>query len=159
MATFFKETLVKGLMLSMILIFLQIPACTSRDMTMQFHRTEKKIDGFTKHFDESLFKVTERGLFSVELLIKQEGMKVGRNDFALIIHDNKDRDVEDAVVNIVSRLQEQGIAVSPVIRNKGYGLYAVENLPISMPGHWELKIEVKKDSVEDSQFFYFPVLR
>lgn len=159
MATFCKETLVKGLMLSMILISLQIPACTSSDMTTQFHRTEKKIDGFTKHFDESLFKVTERGLFSVELLIKQEGLKVGRNDFALIIHDNKDRDVEDAVLNIVSRLQDQGIAVSPVIRNKGYGLYAVENLHISMPGDWELKIEVKKDSVEDSLFFYFPVLR
>jgi hypothetical protein len=128
-------------------------------MTMQFHRTEKKIDGFTKHFDESLFNVTERGLFSVELLIKQEELKVGRNDFALIIHDNKDRDVEDAVLNIVSRLQEQAIAVSPVIRNKGYGLYGVENLLISMPGQWELKIEIKKDGVEDSLFFYFPVLR
>jgi hypothetical protein len=86
-------------------------------------------------------------------------MKVGRNDFALIIHDNKDRDVEDAVLKIVSLLKEQGIAVSPVMKNKGYGLYAVENLHISMPGHWELKIEVKTGSVEDSLSFYFPVLR
>jgi hypothetical protein len=49
-----------------------------------------------------------------------------------------------------------GIEIEPVISGKGKGLYTVDNVYISMGGHWELRIDVKKRDVRDSVVFNFP---
>ncbi|MEW6001418.1 MAG: hypothetical protein AB1638_02020 [Nitrospirota bacterium] len=140
------------------LLILLVSACASKDITAQFHRKEMKTEGFTKHFEESLFKITGKGLFSVELLIKDH-LEIGRNDFALIIHDNRDRDVEGARLKIVSRMPGSNITIEPIVKEKGYGLYNVENLLVGEPGQWEFTLNIEKDGIEDSLVFNLQALK
>lgn len=108
---------------------------------------------FTKHFNESLFKVTEKGLFSIEILPDEREYKIGKDVIGLVIHDENDRDVEDAVITITL----EGITHKPfVIREKGDGLYTVSNLDLKQEGSWKLIINVKKGKKQDRAIFIFP---
>jgi hypothetical protein len=39
-----------------------------------------KHDAFTKHYEESLFQVTGKGMYSVEMVIKEHELKTGVNE-------------------------------------------------------------------------------
>jgi hypothetical protein len=112
---------------------------------------------FTKHYDESLFKVTEKGLFSIEMVIKDKELKVGENKIDLILHDEKDKDLVGADITITPWMPGMGHGVRevPEIMEKGGGLYSVENLVFSMKGHWELRITVTANGTEDRAVFSF----
>lgn len=115
------------------------------------HAAKKGI--FTKHFDESLFKITEKGLFSVEILPDEKEYKIGKDVVGIVIHDENDRDVEGAVISITL----EGIAhKSFVVREKGDGLYTISNLDLRGEGYWKLKVKVKKKKIEDEAIFVFP---
>ncbi len=113
---------------------------------------------FTKHFQKSLFKITQKGLFSVEMIVKEGELKVGKNEIDLIIHDSNDRDVVDAKVEVIPWMPEMGHGVpeKPVIEEKGGGLYRVKNIVLIMGGNWELRVRIKKDDQEDMAGFNFP---
>jgi len=119
-------------------------------------RESKKVS-LTKHFNESLFKVTEKGLFSIEILMDDKEYKIGKNVIGVVIHDARDKDVEGAEIGI-TLLDDQGqsIAAAPVVKEKGDGLYAVANVDLRRGGKWELRIRVKKKNNEDSATFIFP---
>jgi hypothetical protein len=112
---------------------------------------------FTKHYKGSMFKITDKSLYSVELVIKDDTLKVGANSVNLIIHDNKDRDVVGAEITITPWMPSMGHGVKdvPVVTEKGGGLYSVENVVLSMRGHWELRINIKKSGSEDRAVFSF----
>lgn len=118
-------------------------------------------DAFTKHFDQSLFEVTEKGMFSVEMVIKEHELRTGVNTVDLVIHDRNDRDVVGAVVTVTPWMPEMGHGVfeKPVITEKGGGLYTVENIILIMSGHWELRVDVKSGAMEDSAVFDFPYVK
>ena len=43
---------------------------------------------FTKHFNESLFNITDKGLFSVEILLDdREYPKLGKDVIGIVIHN------------------------------------------------------------------------
>lgn len=115
------------------------------------HVTTKGI--FTKHFNESLFKITENGLFSIEILPDEKEYKIGKNVVGLVIHDENDRDVEGALISITL---EDAARKSFAVREKGGGLYTVSNLDLRGEGYWKLKIKVKKKKIEDEAIFVFP---
>ncbi len=142
--------------LTVMLIFLLTPACVSHT-TMPFHRKDIKIGGFTKHFAESLFKVTEKRLFSIELLLREDGLKPGRNDFEMIVHNDRDMDIEGADLRIALPVTGQGVIGEPVIKDRGNGLYRVENLHVTRSGPVVLNIEVAKDKIKDRAVFYFHI--
>lgn len=136
-----------------ILIFLILfTGCASAPMEPHEHGE------FTKHYEESLFKVTENGMFSIEMIIKEEGLKAGINAVELIIHDKNDRDVIGADISVTPWMPEMGHGVfeKPVITEGGGGLYTVENIILVMGGHWELKVHVKADDIVDGAVFDFP---
>ncbi len=114
--------------------------------------------GFTKHYKTSMFSVAEKGLYSVELVLKSGELKKGANELDLIIHDNKDHDVVGAEISIQPWMPEMGhgIDIEPVIEEKGGGLYHVSNLVLTMGGHWELRVGVNKGGVSDVASFDFP---
>jgi hypothetical protein len=125
----------------------------------KFNRIDKKVGNVTKHVEESLFKVTDKGLYSVEVLLFDGNLKVGRNDFDIVIHDMKDEDVEGASVKVIAQIPESDIKVKPRISGTIPGLYGIYNLNIDPAGHWELLFKIRKGRNEDSVVFDFPDVR
>jgi hypothetical protein len=113
---------------------------------------------FTRHYAESLFQVADKGLYSVEMLVIGNELKTGINTVDVIVHDKNDADVMGAEITVTPWMPEMGHGVKeePTVIERGGGLYSVENVEISMPGHWELRVEVKKGKVEDTVVFDFP---
>jgi hypothetical protein len=113
---------------------------------------------FTRHYAESLFEVTEAGLYSVEMVILGNKLLTGVNTVDIIVHDWTDADVMGADIKLTPWMPEMGHGVreEPVVVERGGGLYSVENIDIMMPGHWELRIDVGKEGVTDSVVFDFP---
>jgi hypothetical protein len=111
--------------------------------------------GATKHYENSLFKTTEKGLFSVELLTKGNEFRVGSNKADIIVHDRNDRDVTGAQLTITPWMPAMGHGVfeKPAVMERGGGLYSVDNLHFNMGGHWQLRIQVIKDSMADEVSF------
>ncbi len=117
-----------------------------------------KHDKFTKHYDKSLYEVTKKGMFGVEMVVKEHVLKTGVNSLDLIIHDINDKDVVGAEITVTPWMPEMGHGVfdKPLITEKGGGLYTVENIILVMSGHWELRVNIKNYWNEDSVVFDFP---
>ena len=112
---------------------------------------------FTKHFNESLFNITDKGLFSVEILLDdREYPKLGKDIIGIVIHDAGDKDVEGATIKMTATPEGQAWTDVPVIKERGDGLYTVSNINLKKGGKWELRIGVKKAGLEDSASFIFP---
>lgn len=116
---------------------------------------------FTKHRDNSLFKITDKGLFSVEMLLDGKEFKIDRNDIGIVIHDSHDEDVEGAKIHVellihgASPPDHDGVVALSVTEQKG-GLYTIKNLDIQRGGNWELRMKIKKQKLEDGVIFVFP---
>lgn len=122
---------------------------------------EHKHGRFTQHLADSKLLVTEKGMFSVEMSIPDNRLKVGVNTVDIIIHEERDRDVTGAEVSFTPWMPEMGHGVftPPVIKEKGNGLYTVENIVLVMGGHWEFRINIKWGSSVDNVVFDFPYVR
>ncbi len=114
---------------------------------------------FTKHFQETVFDITAKAKFSVEILLDdREYKKLGKDVVGIVIHDARDQDVEKAVISLDFRNLETGKPAeeTPVVKERGDGLYIVSNLDLRKKGRWKLMVMVKKSSGEDSVEFLFP---
>ncbi len=149
----------KKMLLYLSLVFLILGGCITAP-ERQSVREHAHTGKFTKHYKTSMFKVTDKGLYSVELVLKSGELKKGTNEVDLIVHDSKDRDVVDADITIQPWMPEMGhgIDIEPVIEQKGGGLYHVSNLVLTMGGHWELRVGVTKAGVSDVAVFDFPLV-
>jgi hypothetical protein len=116
-----------------------------------------KHSGFTKHYDNSFFQITENKLYSVELVAKEHELKVGMNKIDIILHDKNDNDLVGAEIEVVPWMPDMGhgVKMKPVITEEGGGLYNAEQLELSMQGLWELRITIMKDGVSDKAVFTF----
>jgi hypothetical protein len=114
---------------------------------------------FTKHFKETLFDITTKAKFSVEILLDdREYKKLGKDVIGIVIHGSRDEDVEKADIAIDFRNLDTGETAveKPVVKEKGDGLYTVSNLDLKKDGRRQLTITIKKGKVEDSARFLFP---
>jgi hypothetical protein len=114
--------------------------------------------GFIKHYEDSLLEVAEDGLYSVEMVVPAGGLKVGLNEVLIVIHDKSDMDVTGAEITVTPWMPDMGhgVTVEAVVKEKGGGLYSVEDVGVSMSGRWELRVKVVKDGIEDRAVFNFP---
>jgi hypothetical protein len=113
---------------------------------------------YTKHDEKGFLKKTQEGLFSVKLVLKGDELKVGVNDLDMVVRDEKGKDVVGAVITVTPWMPEMGHGSfeKPAIRERGKGLYGVENIMLIMRGHWELRMTIKKGETEDMVIFDFP---
>jgi hypothetical protein len=113
---------------------------------------------FTRHYAGSLFEVTEKGRYSVEMLVIGNELKTGMNAVDVIVHDESDADVMGAEITLTPWMPDMGHGVKevPKVTERGGGLYSIENVEISMPGRWELRVKVKKGKTKDEVVFEFP---
>jgi len=107
---------------------------------------------FTKHFNETLFAVGEKGQVSIEVLLDEKEYKIGKDVIGIVVHDSYDEDVEDASLSVTAT----GAAAPLKVKEKGGGLYLVPSAGLPKEGKWELKIAVKKKKIDDSASFVFP---
>jgi len=113
---------------------------------------------FTKHFNDSLFDITEKAEFSVEILLDEKEHKIGKNVIGIVIHNSHNQDVENASLTIDYRNTDtsQSAAMGAVVKEKGGGLYIVSNINLNKEGRWKLTITVRKNGLDDSASFLFP---
>ena len=114
---------------------------------------------FTKHFKETLFDITTKAEFSVEIVLDdREYKKLGKDVVGIVIHNSHDEDVEKAAVTIDFRNLDAGETATekPVVKEKGDGLYIVSHLDLKREGRWKLTITIKKGTSKDSVQFLFP---
>lgn len=106
----------------------------------------------TQHYEDSLFKVTNNGEFSVEVLFPDKKVEMGVNKVDFIIHDKQDRDVTGARITVTPWMpsMNHGVMEKPVVIGKGGGMYRIENVVFSMTGDWELRVEIASGSVTDT---------
>ena len=113
---------------------------------------------FTKHFDGTLFDITGRASYSVEVLLDEKEYKIGKDVIGIVVHDAHDEDVKGAELMIVHRDLSSGKKAPGTLTvvDKGNGLYTVSGLNLQRDGRWELAITVKKDGIEDRAKFVLP---
>jgi hypothetical protein len=113
---------------------------------------------FTKHFKGSLFDITAKADYSIEILLDAKEYPIGENVVGIVVHNADGEDVAGAEIAIDYRDLDTGENLSPSseIQEKGDGLYTVAHLDLAKEGRRKLTLRVKKDSVEDSVQFVFP---
>jgi hypothetical protein len=106
----------------------------------------------TQHYEDSIFKVTDNGDFSVEVLFPDKKVEMGVNRVDLIVHNREDKDVAGATITVTPWMPSMGHGVmeKPVVREKGGGLYNVSNVVFSMTGDWELRLEISSGKATDT---------
>lgn len=114
--------------------------------------------GVTKHYKESIQKMTEEGRYSVEMLIQGKDLMMGVNKVDLLLHDKNDHDIPGAIFTVTPWMPSMGHGVreKPIITERGGGLYTADNIVISMTGHWELRISISGKAGDDKVVFDFP---
>jgi hypothetical protein len=113
---------------------------------------------FTKHFQNTLFDITEHAAYSVEILLDDKEYKIGKNVVGIVIHNAHDEDVTGAEITFVLKdlVSGENSTVTPIVTDKGNGLYIVSGLDLRKEGKRELAITVKKGRIGDRVKFVLP---
>jgi hypothetical protein len=110
---------------------------------------------FTRHFKQSLFRVTEHAFYSMEVLLDDKEYNIGKNAIGIIVHNALDEDVKGAELVIAHRNVSTGENAPGrvTVVDKGNGLYIISGLDLGRKGRWELMVTVRKDGIEDNVKF------
>ena len=150
-----------------VVLFLLLAGCAAKDeqtsgameeMTESHGHGDVKV---TKHFDESLTMLTDKNLFSLEMVVPAKQLSMGVNTVEIIVHHASGGDVPQAELTVTPWMPSMGHGVmqKPVVTERGGGLYSVDNVVLSMTGHWQLQVKVAKDDKEDTAVFNFPEVK
>jgi len=106
---------------------------------------------------ENITQKTTNNKFSVTMTPPEDGLSVGKNKISLKIYDADDYEVVGATVNVKPWMpgMGHGVFLEPTVQEKNNGVYEIENVGFSMPGHWQLIVSVKTDSAADQATFEF----
>ncbi len=111
-----------------------------------------RADASGQHYEKGLLVPSEKGLFTVEIVPSASGLVVGLNSFELILHDDAGREVPHAELTVVPLAPEGGkpAAAAPNVRERGGGLYSLEDVQLGQPGDWVLEIRIREGSRKDT---------
>jgi hypothetical protein len=111
----------------------------------------KKTPEMVQHIKGSIFKATERGYYTAELVMKPKQPVVGKNKGSLIIHDYEANDTPGLKIEIIPRMTGSEVTSQekPVIKDAGRGLYLIENIDLHSPGMWELWMRISETRMSD----------
>ena len=148
------KKILAGVLATVLMLFAVVALAVhpGEEEKMGGHDEGKMHAPMTQHYDDSLFKVTDKGEFSVEVLFPDKKVEMGVNRIDLIIHNKMDKDVAGARISVAPWMPSMGHGVmeKPVVDEKGGGLYSLSNVVFSMTGDWELQIEITSGSVTDT---------
>jgi len=106
-----------------------------------------------------LARITDKGLFSVSIVIEGRELLKGANSVGIVINDKQSRPVDGAEITVIPWLpvDNHGVADKPVVTKMGGGKYLMDNLVLDRSGIWDLKVSVRSGALEDKAVFQFPV--
>lgn len=107
----------------------------------------------------NITKTSDKGSFHIKLSSKGQLLKNGRNEIDIYVTDEKNMSVEGANIEITPWMPEHGHGTiwPPTVTEKGKGLYQAV-IPLTMNGHWQLMIKIRKGIIGDSIVFDFPIV-
>ena len=114
-----------------------------------------------QHIDGSIFKATEKGFYTTELVLKKKKPVVGKNRGHMIVHNYKAVDTPGLSITAALYMPETGaVSKEPVVvKDKRKGLYSIENMYFDKPGKWELKMEIVGLSYSDTVVLQLPEVK
>lgn len=122
-----------------LIVVLAVAGCTAG--------TKKYTPEMVQHFKGSVFKATETGYYTAELIVRPNPPVVGENRADLIIHDYRAHDIEGLDIRVTPYLMEgdedEASPDVPTVRDEGRGLYLIENIHYQKPGKFALRVEIK----------------
>ena len=95
--------------------------------------------------------VSEQGLYEAHITPEPAQPSTGENTLMIHLMDREGNNVEGADLGVEPWMPAHGHGSpeTPVVEDLGDGIYEVDNLVYSMPGHWEVRIEIKNDGHSD----------
>jgi protein SCO1/2 len=104
-------------------------------------------------------RITDKGLFSVSIVIEGRELLKGANSVGIVINDKQSRPVDGAEITAIPWLpvDKHGVSDKPVVKRLGEGKYLMDNLVLDRNGIWDLKVSVRSGAQEDRTVFQFPV--
>ena len=157
----------KRILFVIVALFFFLPGCAAQKEQTAGHM-EGMAEGhghedvkITRHFDDSLTKLTDNKLYSLELVIPEKNVKMGVNTLEIIVHHATGGDVAQAELTVTPWMPSMGHGAmqKPVVIERGGGLYSIDNVVFSMTGHWQLQVKIAKDDKEDTAVFDFPEVK
>ncbi len=144
-----------GAFIAVLMLFQLNPGTAAAHNTGQNIAPERT---FTKHFQHTLFDITSRAAYSVEVLLDDKEYNIGKNVIGIVVHNAYDEDVKGAQLTIVLKnlATNEIVPGKPVVQDKRNGLYIVSGLDLKRKGNWELYITVEKGGIKDSVKFVLP---
>lgn len=103
-----------------------------------------------QHIKGSVFKATDHGYYTAELVMKPSKPKVGTNMARLIIHNYEGKDIPGLRIKAVPVLPSKNLVSpeEPEIEDAGRGLYIIRNIYFPEPGKWELRLKIYGEIVD-----------
>ena len=101
---------------------------------------------------------SEGGFFIVKTQIEPSSPVVGTNVVTLTVLDGRSKTaIDGAKIEVVPWMTVHGHGSSKKtrIKEKGKGIYVVENVYFTMTGEWDLLIKIQKDGIEDKVIVTF----
>jgi len=114
-----------------------------------------------QHIKGSVFKATETGYYTAELVMKPMHPTVGTNRAHLIIHNYEGEDIPGLRIYVTPYLPSKDIEpeVKPTVKDAGRGLYIIENINLTEAGVWELRLKIYGEEMSDSVVLTLPECR
>ena len=107
------------------------------------------------HFAEGITKVSENGLFSIEIVLEPLQPKVGKNKIKVYLHDADGKDLEGAKVEVEVWNKDRGVLSKDKTKTRetSDGEYIISNVVYDFAGKYEIRIMVIKGSESDKAIF------
>lgn len=99
------------------------------------------------------------GTFVVQLQVKPDPPRMGINNTAILIVYERDSKVkvEGALIEVTPwmTVHSHGSSKKAKIKEKGDGVYTIEDVYFTMEGEWDLIVKIAKNKQEDQVVFTF----
>ena len=96
---------------------------------------------------------SDEGLYTIRAQAEPSRPVVGNNTITLTVFDRRTKaKVEGAVIEVTPwmTMHSHGSSKKTRVREKGNGVYAVEDVYFTMEGDWDLLIKIQKNGISDS---------
>ena len=94
---------------------------------------------------------SEKGHFVIGLYPNVEGSAVGLNSYQLHLSDAQNGAVENATIVVTPWMPDHGHGSdrTPRVFDANEGLYDIDNVVFTMPGRWQLNLEIQVGPIAD----------
>lgn len=103
---------------------------------------------------------SEEGSYRVEMRFRGGTLKTGKNLVRIRVYDSEGGAVEGAEITLTPWMPEMdhGAPWVPKVVEEGNGRYR-SNIPLTMGGHWEIRMSIRSGEREDTAVFDFPSVK